>query len=58
MSKRDNARPIASGTRSGGPPAAPETSRAAESEEWAWMVDEDPAFYLEETGRAPDKRAG
>ncbi len=32
--------------------------RAAESEEWVWMVGEDPAFYLEEAGPAPDKRAG
>jgi hypothetical protein len=57
MSKRNNARPIAPGTGSG-PPVNPEPSHAAESEEWAWMVDEDPAFYLEETRRAPDKRAG
>ncbi len=25
---------------------APEPLRAADNEEWAWMVDEDPAFYL------------
>jgi hypothetical protein len=25
---------------------APEPLRIADSEEWAWMVDEDPAFYL------------
>ncbi len=56
MSKRDNSKSIAPGTGSGGPPAVPKPSRAAESEEWAWMVDEDPAFYLEEA--APDKRAG
>ncbi len=56
MSKRDNSKSIAPGTGPGGPPAAPEPSRAADSEEWAWMVDEDPAFYLEEA--APDKRAG
>jgi hypothetical protein len=24
--------------------------RAADSEEWAWMVDEDPAFYLAKPG--------
>ncbi len=53
MSKRDNARTLASG--SGGPPAAPEPSRVSETEEWTWMVDEDPAFYLEETV-APEKR--
>ena len=58
MSKRDNARSIASGTRSGGTPAAPEPSRAVESEEWAWMIDEDPAFYLAEPGPAPEKRGG
>jgi hypothetical protein len=28
----------------------------AKSEEWAWMVDEDPAFYLDEAGPAPDKK--
>jgi hypothetical protein len=58
MSKRDNARAIASSAGSGGPPAAPEPSRVAESEEWAWMVDEDPAFYLAEAGPTPDKRGG
>jgi hypothetical protein len=58
MSERDSARPIAPGTGSGGPPASPEPSRVAESEEWAWMVDEDPACYLEEAGLAPEKRAG
>ena len=29
----------------------PETLPAPENEEWAWMVAEDPAFYLS-TGRA------
>ncbi len=33
-----------------------EPSRAAQNEEWAWMVDEDPAFYLQET--APERRGG
>ena len=28
------------------PSVAQEPLRAAENEEWAWMVDEDPAFYL------------
>jgi hypothetical protein len=58
MSKRDNARSIVPGTGSGGPPANPESSRAVEYDKWAWMVDEDPAFYLEEPGPAPDKRTG
>jgi len=58
MSKRDGARSVASSTGPIGPPAAPEPSRGAESEEWAWMVDEDPAFYLEEAGPAPEKRGG
>jgi hypothetical protein len=40
----------------GGPAVATEPLRTAENEEWAWMVDEDPAFYLEET--AADKRGG
>jgi hypothetical protein len=29
---------------------APEPTRATESEEWAWMVGEDPAFYLSKPG--------
>lgn len=33
------------------PPAIAEAKRAAEKEEWAWMVDEDPAFYLSKSGR-------
>ncbi len=56
MDKKDNARSVASGTR---PATGPlESSRGTESEEWAWMVDEDPAFYLEEAGPAPEKRGG
>ena len=58
MSERDTARPIAPATGSGGPPASPEPSRVAESEEWAWMVDEGPAFCLEEAGLAPEKGDG
>ncbi len=58
MSKRGSSKVIAPGTGSGGSPVNPEPSHAVEGEEWTWMVDEDPAFYLEETGRAPDKRAG
>ena len=56
MSKRDNSRPIAPSMGAAGPPAAPEPSRVAKCEEWAWMVDEDPASYLDEAGPAPDKR--
>ena len=56
IGKRDNARSVTSGAAGGPPPAAPEPSRGSENEEWAWMVDEDPAFYLEETGPAPEKR--
>lgn len=33
------------------PPIAPDPARAPEGEEWAWMVDEDPAFYLSTSGR-------
>jgi hypothetical protein len=58
MSKKDNARSVKSSTGPAGPPAAPEPSRGTESGEWAWMVDEDPAFCLEEAGRAPEKRGG
>jgi hypothetical protein len=32
------------------PHVTSEPLRAAESEEWAWMVDEDPAFYLSKPG--------
>jgi hypothetical protein len=34
------------------PSVAQEPLRAAENEEWAWMVDEDPAFYLKKPGGA------
>lgn len=34
-----------------GSPVAPESARrGSENEEWAWMVDEDPVFYLNEAG--------
>jgi hypothetical protein len=57
VSKRENAKKsVAPGVA--GPPVAPEPARVPESEEWAWMVDEDPAFYLQETGPAPEKRGG
>lgn len=29
---------------------AAEPAQAPEGEEWAWMVDEDPAFYLSTSG--------
>ncbi len=55
MGKREAAKHAAevAGVR---PAAAEPTTRPTENEEWAWMVDEDPAFYLEES--APDKRGG
>ena len=31
-------------------PVTAEPSRTSDSEEWAWMVDEDPAFYLSKSG--------
>lgn len=34
-----------------GLPVTPESTRAYENEEWAWMVAEDPAFYLAKPGR-------
>ncbi len=54
MREPDNTR--FGGTGPGAPPAVPEALRTAESEEWAWMVDEDPAFYLEEATPPPEKR--
>ena len=53
MRERDDTR--SGGTGTGGP-AASEPGRAAESEEWAWMVDEDPAFYIEEAAPPSEKR--
>jgi hypothetical protein len=29
---------------------APESLRASDGEEWSWMIDEDPAFYLTKPG--------
>ena len=34
------------------PSIASKPSRAPDREEWAWMVDEDPAFYLSEAAGA------
>ena len=31
-------------------PTTAEPLRATQNEEWAWMVDEDPAFYLSKAG--------
>jgi hypothetical protein len=42
----------------GDSPIAPESSRGQENEEWAWMVDEDPAFYLAKSGRAQENNTG
>jgi len=39
------------------PPITPETSRASDNDEWAWMVAEDPAFYLTGPGKAENTRA-
>ncbi len=44
------------GQRVGAPTDGAELSRTAENQEWAWMVDEDPAFYLQET--APERGGG
>ena len=38
-------------------PAALELLRASENEEWAWMVAEDPAFYLSKPARAENAGA-
>ena len=55
MNKRENAKqPVALATA--GSPVGTGPSRAAETEEWAWMVDEDPAFYLWERG--PEGQGG
>jgi hypothetical protein len=33
------------------PRIAPAPTRTSDKEEWTWMVDEDPAFYLSQGGR-------
>ena len=53
MRERDSTRFGSTGV---GRQPAPEPLRATEGEEWAWMVDEDPAFYLEETAPLPEKK--
>jgi hypothetical protein len=47
--KRDTAEYLGSGI---GNESSSESSPASENEEWAWMVAEDPAFYLSRSGRA------
>lgn len=54
-SKKEAAEHAAAGTKTAGSPATPEVS---ENEQWAWMVDEDPAFYLSKSGTAPESTGG
>lgn len=49
--KRDTTEHLGHGIGNDGPPITPESSRASETEEWTWMVAEDPAFYLSKPGR-------
>jgi hypothetical protein len=55
-SKRDTTEYSRYGT--GDSPITPNSSRGTENEDWAWMVDEDPAFYLTKSGRAPENTGG
>ncbi|HET7269802.1 MAG TPA: hypothetical protein VFI90_01830 [Rubrobacter sp.] len=55
-SKRDAVEYSKHGT--GDSPITPNSSRGPENEEWAWMVDEDPAFYLTKSGRAQENTGG
>jgi hypothetical protein len=50
--KRDTAEYLGAGIGNDSPPVTPESSMASENEEWAWMIAEDPAFYLSKSGRA------
>jgi len=50
--KNTTTEPLGRSTGTEHPPVAPAPTRASEGEEWAWMVDEDPAFYLLQSGRA------
>ncbi|MBA3634918.1 MAG: hypothetical protein M3Q62_05885 [Actinomycetota bacterium] len=51
-SKGDTAAHLGHGIGNDSPPITPVSSQASESEEWTWMVAEDPAFYLSKPGRA------
>jgi hypothetical protein len=48
--KRDITEHLGNGIGNDSPPSTPESSQASESEEWTWMVAEDPAFYLSKSG--------
>jgi hypothetical protein len=48
--KNETTEPARRAVGQDGSSGAPEPLRAAESEDWAWMVDEDPAFYLSKPG--------
>jgi hypothetical protein len=50
--KRDTAEYPGAGIGNDSPPVTSESSMASENEEWAWMIAEDPAFYLSKSGRA------
>ena len=56
--KRDITEHLGNGIGNDSPPSTPESSQASESEEWTWMVAEDPAFYLTKSGRAPENTGG
>jgi hypothetical protein len=53
-SKRDAVEYSKHGNGTGDSPITLNSSQGPENEEWAWMVDEDPAFYLTKSGRAPE----
>ena len=57
-SKRDAVEYSRHGNGTGDLQITPEYSRGPENEEWAWMVAEDPAFYLAKSGRAPENSGG
>jgi hypothetical protein len=57
-SKRDAVEYLRHGNSTGDAPTTLEPARNPENEEWSWMVDEDPAFYLRKSGRAQDNPGG
>ena len=57
-SNRDVVEYLRHSNGTGDSPTMPNSSRGAENEEWSWMVDEDPAFYLTKSGRAPENTGG
>jgi hypothetical protein len=53
-SKRDAVEYSRHNNGTGDSSITPNSSRGPENQDWAWMVDEDPAFYLTKSGIVPE----